>query len=436
LTQVVLRQIGDLQKNPDFEKIALGDELIAIDDHSPEVEISKLIPYVSAGSPLAARLDAISKLTYRSFLYPHTPKVKVTLKSATDHKLKDFEFEWNYSRVSRKDDLVFFKANGFPEYKVGRFSYETRYKPMVAAPTLLSSVEEYRNVDSLALSMRTGIYTDAAGNQLGVMQLLDFHTERVMVAPAYVPLPYVDAVRSVVQNFKRKQLPLIIDVRENGGGNGGYPSQILSLITPKGKTFAASTIAFRTSTFIRSLFDNAPALLANAPIQYLPGHNNGDILSVIEDAVAGQNRYSDSLGSESYKADTQVDGFESKIVLLQSPNCVSACEIFAAGFKAAGRGVVMGGPTHGTGSGFIGDGRLSVEWSDSLQIFATVIPNILFGRPGPQVGVARFPGTALELNTENRPGKPDVKYVESEQDVLDSDSGWFAKAAEVLLKKP
>lgn len=111
---------------------------------------------------------------------------------------------------------------------------------------------------------------------------------------------------------------LIIDVRDNGGGNSGYGDFVLQLICP----------------------DTIPGLPWSSP-QYIP------VLKAWGEperpyVVKGEALVPFSL------VRAEIPKCEKPVVLLVNANSFSAAEDFAATFKAARRGVIIGTPTGGS----------------------------------------------------------------------------------------
>ncbi len=111
---------------------------------------------------------------------------------------------------------------------------------------------------------------------------------------------------------------LIIDIRDNGGGNSGYGDFVLRLISP----------------------DTIPALDWSSP-KYIP---------VLKAWGASEEPYIEK-GTPLIPfsaVHAEIPKFEIPVVLLVNSNTFSAAEDFAALFKAANRGIIIGTPTGGS----------------------------------------------------------------------------------------
>lgn len=111
---------------------------------------------------------------------------------------------------------------------------------------------------------------------------------------------------------------LIIDIRDNGGGNSGYGDFVLKLICP----------------------DTIPALDWSSP-QYIP------VLKAWGEAEEPYVEKGKPLIPFSAEH-AEIPKFEIPVVLLVNSNTFSAAEDFAALFKAAKRGTIIGTPTGGS----------------------------------------------------------------------------------------
>jgi hypothetical protein len=100
--------------------------------------------------------------------------------------------------------------------------------------------------------------------------------------------------------------------------------------------------------------------------------------------------------------------------------------------KTSGRAVLVGTQSNGTGAGYLSTSELNTQWTDSLRVFETQIPNHLFGRAGdPNVRIFGE-DSALELDLENQPTMADVKYAPTAKDFSKNSLGWLEKAVETI----
>ena len=116
-----------------------------------------------------------------------------------------------------------------------------------------------------------------------------------------------------------------------------------------------------------------------------------------------------------------------------TPNCVSACDNMINLLKSSKRAILVGTHSNGTGAGFSSDSRLNTQWTDPRHVLSTTFPNYIFGVPGGAPGEYIFEkDSAWKLCSENRPHQADIFYTTQMVDLMNSNKGWFEKAAEVL----
>jgi C-terminal processing protease CtpA/Prc len=135
---------------------------------------------------------------------------------------------------------------------------------------------------------------------------------------AYMPLDTFETER-VVEEFKAafpeiaKAAALILDLRDNGGGNSGFGLQILGMLTDK---------PFRTTRWRTR--------------DYRPGYR---AWGMAEGWFASDNEAWPADGTRSYKG---------PVLVLTSPRTFSAAEDFCVAFDALKRGPLVGEPTGGS----------------------------------------------------------------------------------------
>jgi hypothetical protein len=87
----------------------------------------------------------------------------------------------------------------------------------------------------------------------GVLQLLTFST--VNVKNDQVTQPFISAIANFILELKTNDVDLIIDLRNNGGGQINYTSQLLSLIAKTGANYPGQTGGYRIVPTIREIFE-------------------------------------------------------------------------------------------------------------------------------------------------------------------------------------
>ena len=128
------------------------------------------------------------------------------------------------------------------------------------------------------------------------------------------------------------------------------------------------------------------------------------------------------------KTEVEQNIFSGPVTILISPNCISACEIFAHQFKIRQRGFILGMPTNGTGFGFISVDEGKTLFRDPFSLYEVEIPNFAFQAvvlPAEQQLMAdkKRKGTLIPFDQlpllENHPTEPDIPYEMTAQDLLD-----------------
>ncbi len=447
-SQKLLQHIAQFSGGDSVANISIGDELVEFNGKPVASEVTALIPYQSQGTEQGAEMRAIDAMFSRDYAYPSSPIATLTLKSAADEKVQKVEMSWIYRDPKRRDEKVYFDAIGFKDVTDLRRKYDSESKKWIIQPLFdeeyvpshdmgknLRDVREYLGFEEKESAIRKGLYV-SGGKTFGVLQVFTFSEEFVTTASASGTAgkeAFLDVIRSTVIDFKTMGVPLILDLRENGGGDSSYPAKVLSMLTPKGNVYPGATRAFRVTHYVRSTHDNLPHLIRESLGRELTGGvSDEELIELLNQAVKTKSSLTQAYSDSGIQPDPEVAGFEAPIVALISPNCVSACDMMATLLKSSGRAVILGTNTSGTGAGFTFGGDYSRFWKDGLQIFTTSIPNFLFGAPGGPAGQKFFPGQAKALCTENRPTVADIRYETTLSDVKNGDLGWLQKAVEAI----
>jgi C-terminal processing protease CtpA/Prc len=424
----------------DFSNIKIGDEVISIDGIPVEDKINEMKKYVSASSDEFADSQAIRMLTIRSELYEKKNYIKLELKSAGILKLPIFANIPNGSTL-RLDAMTYFKKMEIPTdtASIGMIFDKTLNKWSDSGLTFegystrklhlnLKGLTEYSD-DTGAPGLRTGYYINK-GKTYGVLQILTFYTTNLKTGNT--TLPYIDAIRNFVLEMKDNELPLIIDLRVNGGGNGSFPALVLSLLTEDGVIYPGATSGFRMTEYMRQVQE--PGLY-----QQVVGEDQSEGLTMeqlkdlIDNTLANHLDYTPMFTTEVIPYDSKVKGFSNKIVALVTADCISACDKMAFLLKSSKRATIIGTHSNGTGAGFLSTEALDTQWVDKLRVISTQVPNYLFGIPGGDFDQVAFgDGSVSKLCSENRPTMADVQYSPTPVDVMRNSLGWLQKAAQVL----
>jgi hypothetical protein len=246
-------------------------------------------------------------------------------------------------------------------------------------------------------------------------------------------MSFINGIRSFVAELKENQMPLILDLRANGGGNGNLPAQVLSVLAEENAIYPGATSGFRMTSYMRQLEE--PSFLQDVVGEDQSfGLNLDEMKNFFQKTIDERRDYTPMFAAEVIPFDMAgVKGFNNKIVALVTANCISACDKMSFLLKSSGRATIIGTHSNGTGAGFLSTGELNTQWEDRLRVLSTQVPNYLFGVPG-----ASFESTVFDENStetmcsENRPTIADVQYSATMLDVTKNNIGWLQKAAQVI----
>ncbi len=429
----------------DFSVIKAGDEVVSIDGVGVEEKINELKPYINSSSEGYAEMMGIWSLTQREFRYPEKNYAIIKFKNAGTFKLPYFA-SLPPKTTPRVDANIYFKKIGIPTDlatvglvydKVTRtWSDENQTYTGYSTRNLyenLVDLKEY-NDDNGAPAIRTGYFLKK-GVAHGVLQLLTFST--VNVKNDQVTQPFISAIANFILELKTNDIDLIIDLRNNGGGQINYTSQLLSLIAKTSANYPGQTGGYRIVPTIREIFE--ADMFQLIPAEDLNADLSMDQYRDILGKTIDDNReYTPMFTHSSVTPSPLIGGYDKKIVALITPNCISACDITSFIFKSSERVTLIGSQSNGTGAGFINSKEVTTGWEDDLKIFNTSIPNLLFGLPGSKTDTETliFEQNSVDrLDTENQPTIADVQYSTTRKDLLNKNIGWLEKAVEVLESK-
>lgn len=429
-----------------YSKIKPGDRVISIDDVPILEKAKELAPFVSASNPDSIHEWAVEALSLRAFKYPEKNysdwkifsqelKREVTLRLpyyvVTRDNRKDAQIYLRDKNFQRMDDL---KLQWNEQNQVWEYSREIEsvgYDPTGAPVDMVGGVTWFDVENKTDPILRTGFIVNE-GRSYGIMQILGFHVEKVTDAKGIVEKTFFEPLVEFINSLKQKKTPLIIDLRNNGGGFGSYPAVVLSHLAKTGATYPNNTAAFRVTRVFRQVLEfTDTSMLPN--VDEIDGFDRG--VDLIKEAVKAKREYTSSFakGKGVVKPSDEVGGFDLPIVALVTPNCISACDGQSMIFKGSGRAKIIGTHSNGTGAGFLADGPFTTKWDDDYNVVTMNIPSYLFGFPG-EINKIVYPeeDSYYTFNSENRPTEADVMYKPTLDDYLRNGSGWMSKAIEVL----
>lgn len=425
----------------DFSRIRIGDEVLAINGKPVEERVKELKKYVSGSTDEFSDYQAIRALTIRNHNYDASNSVTITFRDAGIFKLPLFANNPKDS-TPRLDAMTFFAKYGIPsdsstiglsfdksskQWLDGGMTFEG-YSPTKLHLNLKGITEMVG--DDGAPALRSGYFMNK-GKTYGVLQILTFMTRNVKVGETSVS--FTDGIRAFIAELKENQLPLILDLRFNGGGNGNLPAQVLSVLAEEGAIYPGATSGFRMTSYMRQIQEPSFYQEVVGEDQSF-GLTLDDMKNIFQKTIDERSEYTPMFAGEVIPYDTQkIKGFNNKIVALVTANCISACDKMSFLLKSSGRATIIGTHSNGTGAGFLSSSELNTKWEDRLRVFETQVPNYLFGKPGKSYETTIFDENSVEdMCSENRPTVADVQYATTLLDVAKNSVGWLQKAAQVL----
>lgn len=425
----------------DFSRIRIGDEVLAVNGIPVEEKVNELKKYISGSSDEFSDYQAIRSLTIRNNNYDASNSVTITFKDAGVFKLPLFA-NTPVSSTPRLDAMTFFAKYKIPSdaATIG-LSFDNSSKQWLDSAMAFQGytpVKLHLNLKGLtemtgddgAPALRTGYYMEK-GKTYGVLQILTFMTRNVKTENGTVS--FIDGIRSFISELKENQLPLILDLRVNGGGNGNLPAQVLSVLAEEGAIYPGATSGFRMTSYMRQLQEPSFHQEVVGEDQSF-GLTLDEMVNFFQRTIDERKEYTPMFAGEVIPFDTQkVNGFNNKIVALVTASCISACDKMSFLLKSSGRATIIGTHSNGTGAGFLSSGELNTKWEDRLRVLETQVPNYLFGIPGKSYETTVFDENSVEeMCSENRPTIADIHYAPTMLDVAKNNIGWLQKAAQVL----
>ncbi len=425
----------------DFSRIAIGDEVLSINGQPVEDKITSLKKYIAGSSEEFIDSYAIRALTIRNFKYDESNSITIAFRNAGVFKLPLFANNAKDS-TPRLDAITYLDKFNVPTdsstiglsfdkvtktWNEGALSFEG-----YSTRKLHLNLKDLSEMigDDGAPALRSGYFINK-GKTYGVLQILTFMTKNVKVRDNQIS--FIDGIRNFISELKENQLPLILDLRVNGGGNGNLPAQVLSVLAQENVIYPGATSGFRMTSYMRQVQE--PGFH-----QELVGEDQSfgitmdEMKDFFQKTIDERRNYTPMFAAEIIPYDMQkVKGFDNKIVALVTADCVSACDKMSFLLKSSKRATIIGTHSNGTGAGFLSTNELNTKWEDRLRVFETQVPNYLFGVPGKSIEQTVFDENSVEnMCSENRPTIADVPYSPTMLDVARNNIGWLQKAAQVI----
>jgi Peptidase family S41 len=466
--------LKDQTTGVDFStQVSLGDEVVSIDGQAPQDAAAALKPYISGSSDLFRATAATSDLTLRNFQFPAAGTSQIVIRHGSS--TTSVALPWYSLMVQRSDEAQYLQTAKvtlitsenavavFGKDAVASGDITSAFKNENWSTTIQGLAQEKDFTDAsnpTSIVVRTGVLTGKSG-KVAYLQVQSFNVATLTDGPAPTgllsviregfmetsravrPRParpaeiqpdpadgpstniyqFTQVMKAFVAGAKAGNLPLLLDLRNNPGGNLDYATGLFADLIGADKTYAPLSNMFRITELS---WESEDAMSTKGVTDPTAIATQAKIDAVFKDAVAAGRDYSEILPDDMMTADADVSGYSGKVVELTSPNCVSACDAFSLLMKSSGRGKILGQPTNGTGAGFFSTFTVN-DWTDTNHLVTARIPNMLFGRPL-KAGETDATANIESVEAENRPTQPDVIYSTSVNDVLSGNSDLIAAA--------
>lgn len=428
------------------QAIPVGSELLEIDGVETKVWQDELMAYGAQSSYLGRRIGAAGSLLYRSFLYPKRSfvdlKVKLANGTINQVRLPWFslgvtnnavanaelaavgikpleEIQLTYDETSKKwEDLSFIDENVY----------------RASTPLVAEGLKIYKKAGKKDIAIRAGEVIQSRNRAFCYLQLRTFMVEDVE-APDGSKAGFIETLKGILESCESKELPLLLDLRANGGGISTYPAKLMALLTPRGQKSMGVVRAYRANKHVATFFSQNDENYATGAKVFKKELSFDRSAQALLKALRAGASHTDVILEEEIEP-ALANGFNQPMVALVTTGCVSACDITAALIKANKRGKLIGTHTSGTGAGMWESGPSEASFADSYQVFKFQVPITLFGvltRPDERETIPYAEGK--ELLMENRPVPADVNYDTTVTDVLTRNKGWLEVAVRELMKE-
>ena len=418
---------SNLQNKLEKQGVSLevGDLIYEVNDLAIHEEVAKLQKYIPSSSKNYAFTKAVQSLTSRNFKYPKSPRMKITYRNGSG-EIKKANLKWTYTyNYKRSDALYYLDYLGF-EFRWHDSSDGNNQHPPIS-DILKNTKEWYSYQEPTVLMQRTGII-DLKGKKAGVLQIFSFHDIEVIGEKNSVVRSWDSPIIDFLKLLKKRNLPLILDLRNNQGGIVELPLRLMSLIAKSGEEYPSYIEGFRMTAGIQQMWQRVSGDENDL-------FNDVAIASQLRMALKNGQKYSGVWDkSEDITADKELGGFNQEIIALTTSSCISACDILSILLESSARATFIGSATNGTGSGYFSwEPYEGSQYVDVHEIFKLEIPNMLFGhglKNGPKYQLSEK--ATLKFNRENRPVVPHIPYKSTSKDYLNGDLGWFELALSIL----
>jgi hypothetical protein len=431
--------------------LAHGNEVLAIDGRPVGDWIEELAAYVPGSSAAARRERAADALTRRDFAYPASRSAALTILVKGARRVVELPWWTSPEADSHVMTDGWVRRTGIATTELLTWRYDeakdtwdrdgwtaqgaVRTEPIVPARDAARLREYLDEHDRPAV--RLGEVVRRRDRAFCYLQVLTFHTEAI--APrGDARRPFAAVVEEFVRGCREKELDVVLDLRENGGGYLAHSNAIVQALARPGEAARGGALLLRANTLNQLVYQQrVPTLGGSGARAVDDALEPRGVLQAIGAARRARNAFTAAFLDPVLRPSDGVGGYAGQVVALVSPACSSACERLAGMLQANGRATLLGGPTEGAGGSQQEARNLSARWTDPEGLLSLSIPNAAMGvqrggaaEPRRDVGAEQFFET---LAFENRPVLPDRPYAPTLEDLTASNSGWLAQVEAVLF---
>jgi hypothetical protein len=444
-----LRTVSGLRDLEDL--LLVGNEVLEIDGRPVADALAELSRYVSGSSAGARRERAVDALTRRDFLFPQRRVASLAISVRGSRRV--VELPWWIAPEAERHVLTqaYVRRTGIAttdllawRYDHAKDAWDKDVAPSeghLRSDTVLSSrdaagLREYRD-EGDRVAVRLGEVVRRRDRAFCYLQILSFHTETLKDGAGARPFSRVLA--GFVRECKEKELDLVLDLRQNGGGYIAHASSIAAMLARPAQPAPGGALLLRATTRNQLVFQERSPAVGSAPARAADdAFEPRRVVEAIASAQAAKREFTYAFLEKALRPSDEVGGYDGKVVALVSPACMSACDRLAGMLKTSGRAVLVGGSTEGAGGSQQEAKNLPARWTDPEGLLWISIPNAAMGiqRELPLPGKGREPSAEAffaSLAFENRPVEPDVAYATTVDDLREANRGWLERVDEVLF---
>lgn len=452
----LIKKIEENKKLPEgsiSEKLKIGTEILQINQQNIQAEINNLKELVGGSSDLASTYDAVMALFSRKFGYPASATFALTLKQE-DGTTAELELPWVQvaSQNSSLESRVILQGKGI--VKSTDISDAPGFMSGTGADTTLPLFSEIANQniyndggdDDSSEALRTGIVKLNNKNYC-YLQLNTFSVESDddlnfkiynKIGEKYYPLDGMVVIKNFLRNCESFQTSLILDLRNNGGGDTSFGEAFFNAFetesTPKAYPAKGQLLQRGNLSFLNASLNTVDSDKVRLSRKLM--------FEALVDAQKRETTITDWVLLSDISNERKV--YSQNVYLLLTPDCVSACELTANRFKKAARAVLIGEPSNGTGYGFTSNNNKKTAFSDYLNMFSMGIPNFAFGTAivendsefETEEGVrgAILPRNELTI-MENNPTTPDYIVSYTKADLFENYKDYLSRLGAIIAEK-